>query len=173
MVVVVRPLTLESHFFAESVIAIFASESFCEMERSRLWGADLMIGEAALVLELSKGSELRKACVAGDCGVRGGKGASGLLRAVEPMYIEERGGCERRGAALTGRFEVVAGSFTEGDELRDEPVCMDDPESERSTALLFPCINGLLLVDGIRVSTLMAGDGERVDVIDEGATINE
>jgi hypothetical protein len=47
------PLIRESHFFDEEPIVILASESFCDMERRRLWGACLMIGEAALVVEFS------------------------------------------------------------------------------------------------------------------------
>lgn len=54
------PWILESHFLVEGVMAILASDSFCEIERRRLCGPDLMIGDAALVIVFSYGSELRK-----------------------------------------------------------------------------------------------------------------
>ena len=49
----VRLFTLESHFFVEGVMAILARESFSEMERRRLCGDCLRIGDAAFVLEFS------------------------------------------------------------------------------------------------------------------------
>jgi hypothetical protein len=67
----------KSHFFVEGVIAILARESFCDIERSRLCGADLIMGDAEVVEAVSKGSELRKECVAGLCGVSGQKGTFG------------------------------------------------------------------------------------------------
>ena len=68
------PLIRESHFFEEGVIAILASESFCEMLRNRLCGPDFMIGDAAEVVLFSYGSELRNECCSGDSGVSGGNG---------------------------------------------------------------------------------------------------
>jgi hypothetical protein len=68
------PLMRESHFFVDGVIAIFARESFIEMERRRLCGEDFRIGEAAEEVEVSYGSELRKEGVSGERGVRGGNG---------------------------------------------------------------------------------------------------
>jgi hypothetical protein len=66
------PLILESHFLVEGVIAILARDSFCDIDRKRLWGEDdFMIGEAEVTVAVSKGSELRKACGSGDNGVRG------------------------------------------------------------------------------------------------------
>jgi hypothetical protein len=47
------PLTRESHFLVEGVIAILARESFCEMDRRRLCGGDLIMGEAALLVAFS------------------------------------------------------------------------------------------------------------------------
>jgi hypothetical protein len=47
------PLTRESHFLVEGPIAIFARESFMDMERRRLCGEDLRIGEAAFVVDVS------------------------------------------------------------------------------------------------------------------------
>ena len=66
------PLNRESRFFVEGVIAIFASDSFCDIDRRRLCGEeDFMMGNAEGTLGVSKGSKLRKACGAGDNGVRG------------------------------------------------------------------------------------------------------
>lgn len=80
-----RALRRESHFFVDGVMAMRARDSFCEMERRRLCGLDLMMGDAALLFAFSNGSEERKAW-AGDWGVSGGKGASGLGggRVLEP-----------------------------------------------------------------------------------------
>lgn len=55
------PLMRESYGFFDGVIAILAKESFMDMERNRLCVAGfLMMGDAALVVEFSYGSELRK-----------------------------------------------------------------------------------------------------------------
>jgi hypothetical protein len=49
-----RPLMRESYVFFAGEMAIFASESFIEIDRNRLWAAGfLMIGDAALLLEFS------------------------------------------------------------------------------------------------------------------------
>jgi len=47
------PFIRESHFLVAGVMLIRARENFCEMLRSRLCGADLMMGEAAEVVEVS------------------------------------------------------------------------------------------------------------------------
>lgn len=49
------PCRRESNCFLAGVMAILASESFMEMERSRRWavGCFLIIGEAGLVEEFS------------------------------------------------------------------------------------------------------------------------
>lgn len=137
------PLTRESHRLVEGVIAMRARERRWEMERRRLWGDCLMRGEAALVVEFSYGSEERKACGPGDCGVRGGKGASGLVaervvagRDEEPTYSDDRGPAE-----LAGR--AVSFSLTAGDELREvRKLAREEAEreSERAMALLLLCV---------------------------------
>jgi hypothetical protein len=45
------PFTLESHFRVDGEIAILARERRAEMERRRLCGGDLMMGEAELMVE--------------------------------------------------------------------------------------------------------------------------
>jgi len=47
------PLTLESHFFVEGEMAILAKASFCDIERKRLCGEDLIIGEAEDTVDVS------------------------------------------------------------------------------------------------------------------------
>lgn len=47
------PLTRESHFLVEGEMAILARESFCDMDRRRLWGEDLMMGEAEDTVDVS------------------------------------------------------------------------------------------------------------------------
>jgi hypothetical protein len=48
------PLTRVSYVFLEGPpIAILARASFIEMERNRLWGAGLMIGDAESLLDVS------------------------------------------------------------------------------------------------------------------------
>lgn len=49
----ILPLTRVSYVFLEGPIAILASASFIEMERSRLCGGCLMMGDAEWVLEFS------------------------------------------------------------------------------------------------------------------------
>jgi hypothetical protein len=85
------PFILESHFRVFGEIAMRASESFCEMLRKRLCGADLMIGEAADVVELSNGSELRNECWLEEPGVRSGKGDNGDETRNEDVLDRGRG----------------------------------------------------------------------------------
>ena len=52
-------------------MAILASASFIDIERNRLCGAGLMIGDAESVFDVSYGSELRKARLVAEEGVGG------------------------------------------------------------------------------------------------------
>lgn len=93
-----------------------------------------------------------------------------VLRALDMTQSDERWWVLEP-AALTGRVEEVDFSLTEGDELRGvlSPLCRDEPESERSMALLLLWAYGLFPRDGLRKSTLGAGELERI----MGLTISE
>jgi hypothetical protein len=119
------------------------------------------MGEAAEVVVLSYGSELRKdgAGELGEIGVRGANGR--VCEADDEMKSDDRVGWSegREAATLAGRVDL---SDTAGELLRVEPLVKDEESETRSELLL--CEKRALLVDGRRSSGTAAGEGERLVV---------
>lgn len=120
------PFILESHLRVVGEIAMRASESFCDMLRKRLCGADLRIGEAADVVELSNGSELRNECEPDEAGVRRGKGDKGDETRNEEVLDTVRDCGAGAAVAVAGRQEI---SEAEDEVLAAELSARDEDES--------------------------------------------
>ena len=167
------PLIRESRLLVEGVIAIFASASFCDIDRRRLCDEeDFMMGDAEVMVGLSKGSKLRKACGSGDNGVRGAECFhSDFVGAVDVVWMKGRVGCT---AALTGRRELVHGvllsadvlvkdlvvfSRAHGELLRVELSMKEESELCRALSLRDETVGAS---DGLRDCTLIAGEGDLV-----------